>query len=429
MKIECLNPALYAPQVSATPVLVSDEVEVIVPHSFLGVSLYKNNPSSGHLDYLCEVSNTGQGITTYADPSESVDFSEWPIIRRSVGFSGFADAFVNNGRATTKLNRLDFNTITELVTFRGPATFVSGSYAEYSYNRVIDVAEAVADNRIFSNDSSKNRVNLATFPHQALTGICVVGGWVSQNSVTGCRPVAVTKRHLLNVGHYQMSMIGKTFKWKDVNNVEHQRLVIGEVNYARVPFDEPSFAGDIAIYLLDSDLPDEISPLPVCGEWVLNKLSETADTYTCCPQNFGLVLWGNDGNFSPRASIVVAPNPRSKDFFPPFKQTGTLQGQVLNGEQVRRFNPGSTTSSSWSLTGDTELSSDLIGGKFAHNVRGGDSGSPQVLPVANGWALYGLIATWVNCIPSVYNLMIQDIDAKYEISTGYTVTVAADPTL
>lgn len=82
----------------------------------------------------------------------------------------------------------------------------------------------------------------------------------------------------------------------------------------------------------------------------------------------------------------------------------------------------------YTLTGCEEWAN-LTTNPFYHNVRGGDSGSPVLIPVADSkWALAGIISGAMYSASAMNNLIAGLDDDVLGVSTGHTVTEASDPT-
>lgn len=377
----------------------------------------RSTAATYHYEYLAGISNGTVTVESESTP-DSVDVSEFPVIQREEGINATINATFTNGRASTYEYALDFVTHTGGTVDQPASGATNGSLLKYTADIVDGIAAALTTNSMW--DSSGNRAQTSAIPHSFLTGH-VWNGYASATASgagitpdTGRRFMAITPRHLYGCGHYTYQ-VGDVLQWKDINNNIISRTVLGVINIGA----EVSAAGlgsvDMSITLLSSALPETITILPVVGDWATGYISSTTDTVTKCPQIAGFTLMNNNGHIAP---FLIAPTSDVTSGFPPF----TYQGidfsfrKLLGAAEVGT----STTIKSWPAG---------VGQKFYHNLRGGDSGSPCVVPCSGGWAYSGHISSNYHPTPALFNQLISLIDTRYGVSTGYTVTVAADPTL
>lgn len=401
-----------------------------VPITVGSLNAFSTSGDVYHYMYNVYGINIESDVSLYSEPINSIDFSDWPSIRRSEGYNGYSRFFISNGKSTYRSKDLAFITLGNNESFNvGPVTVIPGTYADYSRQRVLSLCDAMPDNRVLENANANNRVNTEIFPHAAFTGICTHGGWPSQyigGGIEGRRPVAITKRHVWNCGHYSSDIqVGNVLLWKTVDNQTVSRTVIQKINI----FVETGGYVDAAIYLLDYDLPDTIKPLPIVGDWLYNFSNITEENFSMLPQCYGLTLWGNDGQFSPSLSLPLNDIVWDRKFYYP--QTGpaniNFENIILDKFNIIRvFNMN--YSSFWeSYENLPQYLTTTVGGKFYHYVTGGDSGSPIVVPVEDGWALCGIFSSNAHGSPETFNALINRLDIRAGISTGYTVTVASNP--
>lgn len=384
-----------------------------------------------HYKYTTTSSNTNNPISLYSDPPNALNFSDWPIVKRNESYNGFARFFVSNGKSTYRSKQLNFITLGSNHIYKvGPITTVPGTYADYSRQRVFSLCNAIPDNRVLENANANDRVNTEIFPHAAFTGVCTHGGWPSQyigGGIEGRRPIAITKRHVWNCGHYTGDIqVGNILHWKTIDNQTVTRTVIQKINF----FTETTWKWDAALYLLDYDLPDTIKPLPIVDDWIYNFLSITDTEYKTLPQCYGLILWGNEGHFSPGLTLPLSDIVRQRnDNLAPgtYRSFEGITLDTLNSnnniylgfdEYFWNFDAAAPAEYR-TRTNPSD--------KFYHAVLPGDSGSPIVVPVEDGWALCGIISSSAHCNPETFNALINRLDIRAGISTGYTVAVAPNP--
>jgi len=429
MVIETASPLLFSPDISllADPVVDSAGTTSPAVHRQFDYSDVTN--ASYHNDYLATGSNSEGDLSFASIPANTIDFSEWPRIKRVTPMSDPVYANVSNGRGTQRIGPFVFSDIVGGTYKGGPASPVVGSYAEYALERVLEITEATPDSRIFENSGSLNRVNLATFPHQAFTGMCWKGGWASSVMV-GYRPVLVTPRVCVNAGHYGGNPVGQTWRWKDADNVVHSSTVLAMLNLkqeaitAGCPF--PQYH-DFALYLMSSDLPAEITPMPIAGPWAYPVISEDASSIISCSQGYGIQAWGNDGTYSP----FVLGGYEDRTYIKSTLNDITVDGVLLSVDQYQQYGWRYQSETKWAEHGQSGYGVNLENGKFHHNRRSGDSGSPFVIPVTGGWAFYTLDSSGISPTESVFNSLIGILETRAGLDPGDagTVTVATDPTL
>jgi hypothetical protein len=374
--------------------------------------------ATSHRDYLV-VPGSSLPVEIHSQtPADALDISEWPVVRRKPGVNSVVLASFSNSRVRSSNWRFDMRT-TVGGTVKLPVEAAEpDSYFEYSYLAVKAIADAMVNNSMF--DTSGNRAQASAIPHEFLTGHVWNGGWGVPGSnpsgtVGGRRFMAITPRHLYGCGHYQY-YAGETLYWKDVNNNIISRQVVRVINL----FTEMPAAGvpgwDSSIALLDSDLPESIHILPIAHELGRGIVASDETTATFCPQVFGFALLNNDGHLNAFASASLADEVRT-----PYNAS-TYQGIAFNG--LRTI--GVIGASAYACSEMEPTWDGSSGSKFYHALRGGDSGSPCIVPVQGGWGFSGVISG-VMAEPSLMNELIALIDSRHGISTGHTVTEATNP--
>lgn len=367
-----------------------------------------------HFEYTVKGGEGDEISVVSQSVANALDISDWPKVQRSSGVNAQVTAKISNGRSTTEDRIFDFRTFNATSFTKAANAATPGSLLAITADIVDDLASAMTSNAMW--DSSGNRAQTSVIPHEFLTGHVWNGGWgIPGVSGGGRRFMAITPRHLAACGHYQY-YVGETLYWKDINNNIISRTVQAVVNFASelAASGLPSY--DISIYLLNADLPESIYILPVMGAWGKGVVSETSETFTFCKQLAGITLTNNDGHLQP---FLIA------DHFDETVQKNGFTYQGLEFDRSKVFSFGGvstrTTIKNWP--------SAAPGDKFYHNLRGGDSGSPCLVPCNGGWCYASHISTGNHPTAAFYNDLIEFIDARAGVSTGHTVTEASAPTL
>ena len=406
---------------SLSPRVVIDDPGTITPLTHRAVLFNQATGAAYHNDYVVGLSNGSVSVASEAHEG-SVDISDWPIIKRGVGFNGITTAKFTNGRSTTSEWEFNFTSYGGQTLDMPAHDVVEGSLLDYTLGIVDGIASGMVDNKMW--DSYGNRAQTEVIPHAYWTGQVWDGKWGSGGGAgttaqTGRRFMAITPRHLFSCGHYQYR-VGDVLLWKDINNNIISRRVQGVVNL----LDEMRAAGfqpfhtayDMSMTLLEEDLPPEIHILPVIGPWAKGVVSVDASTHTRCTQIAGFALFNHDGHLGPFL------NARNSD---DTSQRVPITFEGINFDFSRLIGVSGTVNPSTTLVNWPSGP----GEKFYHHLRGGDSGLPCVVPCAEGWAYSGHVSTGFHPEPELMNELIELTDFRYGISTGYTVTVATDPTL
>jgi hypothetical protein len=410
MIIKTKSPKEFAPSVVLRGVFVVDSEGTKTTQAHRDITYEKFVGSVGHYDYTCDGSNVS-ALSVYSQaPANSIDMSAFPTLRRNTGVNSRVSAMFGNGRGITEKTSIGFNDISAHSYAGNVQGVVTGSYAEYSLGRVNALFSAMNGPRVF--DDQKNRNQLSSIPHEHLTGHAFGG---PRPPVTGLRFSAITPRHMIGVAHYGYNLGDKIF-FKTVNNQVVEKTVVGR--WSANDF-VTGWHTDISFYLLDEDLPTTIKPFPIVGEWIKKiQAGSTSSDFTICPQFYGMKLWNMDGHLTPGQCVykedlsVSNANTYSIDGI----EVGLLDSFTLKELTV-------VTHSGYEFMDYSSINSE-----FYHARRGGDSGSPCLAPIDDGWALCSLVSgsMWSE---NLMNEAIARLDYIAGVSTGLTVTVAPDPTL
>jgi hypothetical protein len=407
---------------------------------------------SGTQIYDFAASNIEDAVKT-SEPAGSVDFSQFPTIRAAAGFTGSAKVILTGSRATRKSDALIFSPLTNVGVKGyddGDITLVNGTYAKYSINKVIALADSLPNNKFLAVVNGVIvRQNLAQFPHQHVTGTAVAQNVDGVNRLAGYRPSAITKRHVVHCGHYGGLPIGRKLYFLPADNGPLvERTIVGGTNFAQltdldtlpIPVGLSAGKWDFEMCILNADLPDSIKPYPIAYSAIDPILSSNSSEVTVCSQFGSIILFHNDGHFAVSFANNLSDLTRRQSVNYLFDNPRF--GLVFDGLPL--------TSSTCQLTSTGNYSSYLFDSfnrgdlnylypaeaKFHHWPYAGDSGSPMLLPVgANEFALNGFVSTYANPDAATYNALIQRVDARAVAAnqitapTGYTVRVATAPTL
>lgn len=432
MKVIQRHPKLFAPQVTLQRDLVVDAAASTLTVTHRQITVDEVTGSTGHNDYVVSGANLNGLTISQSSVADAVDASDYPRLKRSAGINQSVTVKFSNGRGETDPFQLVFSDLVSPTFRTAPKTVIPGGYAEYSLGRVQSLFSSLSSPAMYGAGPAFLRAAPSIIPHEKLTGHVFYGGWGEHYEYAGPtfgrRFSAITPRHVLGCSHYGGSnyQVGTVLKFRTANNETISRTVVEALTWNEIIPDDyvpPGPSGltikqaDIAIFLLDSALPESIQPFPVAGEWINSFLSGTTDTnIVACPQFFGIILFGNDGHICPAQTVFTS----DIEFSWPTVTWGEFP--LTN----KGTNLPCNSASSVSLNGYGDLAFDLPSGDFYHQVRGGDSGSPILAPVTNGWAICGIYAGgfWD---PASLNHLISMVDSNAGISTGYTVTVAPNP--
>lgn len=391
-----LHPSFYAPAVTVERRLLGGTLGSWTEGQVAGGVEYRfRGRTDAHYEYpfFVDESTTYEGSV----PAESVvDVSG--VLTRASGFEGIAKALFTRGGASRKIP-LDFQTFESSTQETEVTGAVTGEYLDFSSSAVITALEGETEIYVGGNRNPDSG-----WPHAALTAVPYVTSRVT--SARFCS-TAITRRHCLTAKHYHPH-VGDTITWKTTSN---ESIVRSVVSVAEVPW------CDLAVIALDSDLPVSITPLPIVGDW-FGSVDTTAKTHR--PQHAGIFQdQFRDLCFFSRADVSVIDSTL-------FQPTGTW-GEFSAAD----YAPASMTiTSSFSSGRLPALASYFDSRKYYGES--GDSGLSGVVPIADGaWAVagaYHTAGTFAHPHEDLVNALIAAADASAGISTGYTATIASDPT-
>lgn len=276
--------------------------------------------------------------------------------------------------------------------------FQNGTYGKFVSDIIVPLMEAEgAELGLWNEAATQWNRNCWGFQFD-LTGIVVRssfwGGWTKQRG-----GFAITPRHVVCANHYQIG-IGQQVRFVTKGATPAEDVVVTKTLVDGMRFPDPNTDFDNYIYLLDSDLPAGITPLPFSG------FQGRAPTLMC-GQYSDLILF--------TASTYSALGDQAPDL------------------RFQRFTANGITQPPQNRTGLPEFVAEWMPffencHPFIRPTMQGDSGSPVRLKVIDSETI-AFSKVWSGGTATSCNGAIAAIDAKYGISTGYTVTVAPDPTI
>jgi hypothetical protein len=412
MIIEQRSPYLLAPVVTSEAVAVVDVQGSTTTITYSGMTFTRSAGTDYHNDFQLSGLNFDDMVVSYS--GSPVTLSVNHLLQKAGGTSSRIAVRFNNGRGETRNLYFDFSNTIGGVAYSNPKTLIPGTYAKYSFDRVFEIFDTLDNgtsnnHRIFETDYTRR--NTSVVPHASLT--CQ-----SVNAVFGGqkRFIAITPRHVIGCGHYGQHPIGTVARFLDMNGVLHTRTAVAAWN-GLYDGNKP-FRQDFEIWLLNEDLPESIVPAPLVGDWFYNIVG-SKQNYTAGVNAFGFNSFNQDMHISPAQFSLYAAYENTDD-----RRSDTIGGVNLAGHDFL-MNPGYHR---FDLEGYQSWAWGDHSSPFFHNLRAGDSGSPVFVPVDGGWASASIISGH-HLRADAVNALIKAVDAKYEIDTGYTVTVAPQPVL
>lgn len=312
-------------------------------------------------------------------------------------------------------------------TINGFSGFVPGSVSDVVSSEIIDLMEHGGDLPLFTLMNhvaatySKNPTSWVS--DIDLSGIAVALATNGSNWDQGNAPVNITSRHGVIVRHWQ-TCIKNVSKARFVGNdgTIHERTITG----ISAPFKNGSLTDDLIVVAYDSPLPESVAPFALAGEWLRQDVADTGINRQFPGEFFsgGIGLTINQNH---EALAVALGNGIQ------LSQSSILRGVTYNGESIP------TIIGSMQLASGDSAKHAISGAfdnleEFLKPIITGDSGKP-VFVIVDSKALLVMNYTYSNLGPfigvqngTVANALILNADIDAGINTGYTVTVAPDPT-
>jgi len=330
--------------------------------------------------------------------NELVDTSAFPLLHTPDGFEGTWQVRLDNAKAGYAQS-LNFNVREGVETIEATEILEGDSYLRYCTDWLFGRLDSGGSNAVYSEGLRNSDCWLAS---EDLTGI----PFSNSNSGAQKNGGLITRRHVLGVLHFPLG-VGNTITWKTSDNTTVTRSIIG---VSTITAD----TGDALMYVLNADVPVGIKVYPVVGRWLFVK--EETSVFTLCNQ-FVLVFVDQNRN----AGYVRVVDPFIND---ESKKSFTLSGiSVSNVITTIRFD-------AWFTPQVTPEFSPYETVRVSPKV--GDSGSALFAKVESGLALASVFTSFQSgpfADEDFMNALIVSADTNARISTGYTVTVAPDPTL
>ena len=390
------HPSNYAPVVVTSLEVIGGDPGVWTTGLVSNGLVYRSRTSTNsHYEYPFSMDD--ETVFDGSIPANSIEVSNGRLIRAS-GFNSVAKAVFSKG-AVKQLHSLNFATFPGSITQVEATGAVADGYLDFSSD-IVSALLSSGDSASIYIDGTRNLDSF--WPHAELTAIPYRTN--RANSGTLCA-VPFTRRHCVTAKHYHLA-VGDTITWKTLANADVTIQVIG---YAAVDW------SDLAVLTLASDLPESITPLPVVGEWFA---SADLNSSTNLPQHSGI--------FQDQFHQCCFGHIANHATFSAYSFSGTWNG-FDESDYIPKEVIITTSEATRILPSMLNFYND-----FKYYAESGDSGLSFLAPIANGgWAIVGpfYFPTAVTFVfEDIMNALIIAADTSAGVSTGYTVTVAPDPT-
>jgi len=404
-------------------------------------------------DFLTVQSSTVSGAATWTnytvstlDSSSSttienlspggIDYSIPPLISRIAGNQGIIRTTDSYG--FRRYLQLDFN-YSGSSSYPVSRGYVSGSIPKFCFDDIVARLIEGKDMNLFSSvNHAGGSYSLNADCWAAAYDFSGVSVWNSRSGDFRQVGTAITRRHLWMAWHYRL-LAGDTVKFRRSDGTVDTYTVVGTnpgSNYSNtVSLHENVSVGDICIVLLDRDLHTDIAVYPI-AEWAVDVIS-LASTPPGSAPGYGIDAWAPVATEAHHAAAMLHLN-QSRDVsvvFTAALSSGsgmTAQESSYGGATIPYWYQNfPLTSGSYGYDQSADFRSNYS--DWTSPVVGGDSSSPIFCPTGDdGLAIASCFTTanW-GMAPSAgaLNAIIAATDAAAGVSTGYTVTVAPDPTL
>ena len=325
------------------------------------------------------------------------------------GDGGLGRVRVTNG-AVSKVFKCD-TTKRGGQTYREFVEYTEGSISRYLYDQVSPLFDATPDVDYYSvyNHASSTYTRNAACWAASIDLSCVAvannngGGWTRQRGGT-----LISPRHILIARHFPLG-IGAQLRFSNAAGTVETRTITGTSIGAS--------AGDMLVCTLNASV-TVASPCLIPGLWITQG-REVVETVT---------NWYSGG-------VAIHTD-----------QNGKIYAATLGKTTSKTYCYSST-----STVGGVSFTNSELGGVMVHSEEGGtippefeslihtpisgDSGQPAFIIIDGDLVLLWTWGTPWSGTPAylhdgaVINALIAVSDANASVSTGYTVTVATDPTL
>ena len=316
----------------------------------------------------------------------------------------------------------------------------AGSLAAFTWGIIKPLLDAKTDNRLLLNDTGTWNPTTKTGNSIFSTGTWNPNCWAAQFDFSGFAihsnywngtwtgGTLITRRHILLTNHFCPN-IGSTYIFMAKDGTKYTRTVLA-FNEGVVPNNSGQVGnrlwtqiGDIAIAVLNADLPASIVSYALVPEWRLNQ--PTSTTYA--------QQWIGFKTDVHRRVHICGRTDTSASLAS--KYTGAYAGvtNTYTGKSLTSAISNTTTSLEWgSVAALPPFLSSYSSFYDPQNAAEANSGSPRFIPLSSdtlgvaGLVTYSNGAGWYP-EAQIINICIASADARAGISTGYTVTLAANP--
>lgn len=339
------------------------------------------------------------------------DITQWPYITRLS--NGTAQVRVNFKEARSTLS-FNFNNISG-----GGSDFVIEGFQP---NTIGALAWSYVE-PLLQASGQNNLLNGLSYNPNVWSGDYNFSGVSHSNTATSSPQmagVAITRRHLLFANHYAPNP-GNIMTFINIDNVVYTRQIIAYNDGARQNLFN-GFFNDLAVAVLDSDLPESIPHYDVVGDWIYKN----SEYYIAGQQ--GVVFAWIGFKLDQYRNVEIAGNASLTPIQAIFSGATMSDGTIIPSELSyieTNFRKDQV------LEGKLIFLDPYISRVSAQDI-GGDSGSPRFIPVSPiKMVLAGCVtySSGISSFPRKSRLdwLIASADANAGVATGYTVTEAPNP--
>lgn len=392
------------------------------------VGYVQTSDVSGAASWKKHSLSLGPSVSAINLTPDTLDISELPLVVRVAGTTG--EILVTTESGVSKRLLIDFE-FQNSGTSKIPRGFVSGSPSEHCWD-VVEQKLVSTDTGLFSS------VNHSQMSYM-LNSACWANGWdfsgVSVwNSVSegfGQPVVVITRRHAWGPWHTRLN-IGDTVRFRAPDGSIEQKTIVGRTpgnNLSNVvQFHENKSIVDLCVYTFDSDIDSSIRVYEIGGEWVTqiqsvpeNDIGRNEEDHFQSWSDSVAYISGGLIRLNRNREVSICPTAGTSEYSVFTAMERSFAGQVFPiwawFYYMFPFLPAHLT---------PEFDDWFI------QIESGDSGSPVFAPTSESDLVLVtvLTATTGGMMPNedVLNKLILISDSVAGISTGYTVTVAPDPT-
>lgn len=356
--------------------------------------------AAGWNDWVIEGRRFGENWTVENRTPSTCSISAFPDVARLA--EGVAQIVIDNGAAKQAIT-LDFRT-SGGSTFETITGYVADTVAEYLFDDGIARMTVEAGLNYFEAGCWLDGVDLTAVSFEGNRGF----GFSANYPLT-----LITPQHAVAAKHVGAYPIGSTYRWKGATGTIHERTILNHC---------PAETGDAYFVVLSSPLPADVTPMAIAGPWVIQKYPGPFDDFR------SYYLGGLAATLLPSKNVcAVLLNTVHRALPSSVLVTYVIGASPFAGALSSASCTTSTDSANCGLfTEDQE--------RYFLPIVAGNSGSP-VFTFANDTP--ALLWVWFSATNGTalldgedwVNACISATDGHAGISTGYTVTVAPDPTL